>query len=213
MNKVCFLFVFAAFILVGILALNVIAHPPFPDYVEHHVSIVLSPNYIDATVRFTFHQKEALAVRRRIDENHDKTLTTDEYEAFLGRIANQHEWLTLQVNDEPLNMVVLYDPAFDEFGNDQVNQTMFVCEFSFFSQTPPIDNVNTLRIDDSFMPQTPAVCVLSATAISGAPLRDATASGAMSGPLPLRIASPDVGSASRVFTLALTKDHFAGEKP
>lgn len=203
----------ALFALMSAALLPASAHPPFPAYVEHNLFVVFSKNYIDATVRFIFHQKEAEAVRRQIDADNNKRLTQDECQRFASQIANPHDWLKIILNNEKLKMVMLYDPAFESRNSDQINQTPFSCEVSFFAQTPQLLDANVFALEDSFMPETPALCIFSATAKSGAPLQDAIAADGSEKRLPLRIASPDLGSASRCFTLNLSKDHFAGEKP
>ena len=164
-------------------------------------------------MRFTFQQKEAAAIRRRIDADNDKSLTQDECQRFASQIANQHDWLKVQLNDEEVKMVMLYDPVIDFYGSDQMNQTPFTCEVSFFAQTPPLLDTNVFVIEDSFMSEASALCIFDATTKPGVPLHDAIAVDGAEKRLPLRIASPDLNSASRCFTLKLSKDHFAGEKP
>lgn len=213
MNTMQGRFLFVITVLTALSVQSVAAHPPFTDYIEQQISLLLSPNYIDVTVRFTFHQKEAAAARRQIDANQDKTLTQNEYVVFLERLVNQKNEIKLDLNGQQLKTVLLYDPACDDFGSRQINQTPLACEFSLFARVPELFASNSLRVENAFTPQTAVVCVLDAAAKSGLPIVEAVAADALQGPLPLRIASPDLKSASRVFTLTLSKDHFAGEKP
>ncbi len=145
------------------------AHPPFSDYVEHQISLLLSPNYIDATVRFTFHKKEALNARRQVDGNNDRSLTQEEYGLFLAGLVKQKEKLIIQFNNQQLDTVLLYDPVLDDFDSDKINQVPLSCEFSVFAQVEEATGEAVIRVENPLAPDAAAVCVFHAAAGSDVP--------------------------------------------
>ena len=89
-------------------------HAVYMTFARHDTSISVDPTNIDVTIELTFHEMPSLAERRRMDRDHDRTITAAEMKVYLTeRSSLLQDGVTMTVDGRPVDVVELYEPEID----------------------------------------------------------------------------------------------------
>jgi hypothetical protein len=99
--------------------------------------VSVSPENIDITVELTFYEMPSLSERRRMDRDLDNAISDDERAAYLKGLAEQvGKGLSLAVDGEVVDVMVLYEPELDLLGVSEVSPSHHVLRLYYFARTP-----------------------------------------------------------------------------
>ncbi|NLE57043.1 MAG: hypothetical protein GX616_01685 [Planctomycetes bacterium] len=138
-------------------------------FIRHDAKISVGPRNIDVALELTFHEYPSLAERRRMDRNHDDTITETEIKGYLDSMIDLSlDALTLSVDDRPLQVIPLYDPRIDLLDATNVAPSHHVLRLSWFARTPPwLKAGSRIRAQYRLWPEAPRIDVLSASGDDG----------------------------------------------
>lgn len=138
-------------------------------FIRHEAKIVVGPRNIDIALELTFHEYPSLVERRRMDRNHDDSITMDEIDSYLAGIADALcDGVSLSVDGRPVQVMPLYSPQVDLLGESIVVPSHHLLRLSFFARTPDwLRPGSRIRAEYRLWSETPRIDVLNATGSDG----------------------------------------------
>jgi hypothetical protein len=145
------------------------AHAILMTFIRHEAKVVVGPRNIDISVELTFYEYPSLAERRRMDRDHDETITQAEITDYLASRADVlRDSMALGVDDRPLPVVPLYDPQIDLLGVQNVAPSHHILKLFWFARTPDwLRPGSRIRIETMLWPEAPRIDVLDADGRDG----------------------------------------------
>lgn len=145
------------------------AHAVLMTFIRHNAKVSIGRRNIDVTIELTFHEYPSLAERRRMDRNHDEAITEREIRGYLNGLSDVlRNALALSVDDQPLQVIPLYDPQIDLLDAPDVAPAHHVLRLSWFARTPEwLRSGSHIRLRYQLWPEAPRIDVFSASADDG----------------------------------------------
>jgi hypothetical protein len=113
------------------------AHGMLMNTIRERTEVTVTPENIDIHCALTFHEIRSLAERRRMDRNHDNTISNDELARYLEQLAEKLAGgMTLTVDDIELELTTLYEPRIDLLNTRQVALAHHELELFYFARSP-----------------------------------------------------------------------------
>jgi hypothetical protein len=113
------------------------AHDFFTAFIQHRISVRVTPEHIDLTVDLTFFEAWSLRERRRMDANSDGRISHIELEDYLKRFAAEWErQVRLFAGGTEVPLTALYEPEADLLGSALVGPDHHQLRLFLFGTTP-----------------------------------------------------------------------------
>jgi hypothetical protein len=172
------------------------AHAILMTFIRHEAKVVVGPRNIDIVLELTFYEYPSLAERRRMDRNHDDSISPEEVAGYLASLADTlRDGVTVSVDDRPVQVIPLYDPQVDLLGASSVAPSHHLLRLSYFARTPDwLHASSRIRAECRLWPETPRIDVLNAAGSDGIQIVPDDASGLPS--------SPEAATGPRIVTLS-----------
>ncbi len=180
------------------------AHQPFQSYIQHRVYIVVSPENIDIELELTFYNLFALAERRKIDLDADERIDPTEVDIYLKNNTDTFlHHLDLCLDNKTLELIYLFDPELDLFGDNRIAPSPFHINLTLFARNTGFTGYSSLKLQDRIFSSYPAVLSWDAIGNNGIQIN--------SNGIPKSWVSKEIQSVSRTFKLSVTPANFQSQ--